>query len=392
MPNENDERERGAPAISNQPEKAVEKDDGMRSALHPPSAPNAAAQRHLGDDTMDESPGNSTETGTAASDLPPGHRENAATKVIELASETQEQSVAVSGGVHHAATECDVADSTIPSDMSPNQHTKKQGSPSSVALSAKPAKEKASPSSDAGSPKSSKLLGKSEGRRTTKAPGTASLKATTGRNSEPDPKPAFLLKHQLFHHPRHKKATATDSPRGVKAATPTGEATRASGASKKRPLPHGPALDPSLKRKLIEGPESSIVVEGSVAQHVLNRIGKLKHKAVPSSALYGSKDDREGRAKELGAAASERAKVSNRVTLREVIGPASSHEEPLFRVTAGPFRGLIGQWMCFTCRNTTPCTSHALWPLPQPCRDWGRGIIVGRRCFQRPTTDYGERR
>jgi hypothetical protein len=359
MPSENDERERGTAAIPTQREEAVETDKGMRSTSHPPSAPDTE-QVHPADD-IDESPRNESNTGTAKSDRPLGNREAAAAQVVEHASETPEQSVAAPGGVPRAATEadCEVVDNkkaivARPNAARPNQHAnaKEQGSPSSAALSAKHSKEKASPSSDAGPLKSGKLPGKNEGRRPKKAQGTGSPRATAGRNDEPDPKPAFMLKHQLFHQPRHKKAAATDSPRDGKAtATPSGNAPGASSASKKRALQHGPALDPALKRKLVEGPESSLVVEGSVAQHVLNRIGKLRHEAVPSSVLYGSKHDREGRTKELGAVASSPAKKSNHVKLREVVDPASSHDEPLFRITTGPFRGLIGQWMCFRSRK-----------------------------------------
>jgi hypothetical protein len=363
MPNENDEREEGAAAIPIpiQRDEAVQPDESMRSTNHPPSAPDTE-ELHPADD-MDESPQNESNTGRAASDLSLRNRKAAAVPVFEHASEAPEQSVAAPGDAPHAATatQCqsdfEVVDNMAtvvrPNAARPNQHAnaKKQGSPSSAALSAKSPKEKASPASDVGSPKSGKLPGKNDGRRPkNKAQGSGSPRAMAGRNDEPDPKPAFMLKHQLFHQPRHKKATATDSPNDVNAtamSTPSGDARRASSGSKKRALQHGPALDPLLKRKLIEGPESSLVVEGSVAQHVLNRIGKLRHEAVPSSVLYGSRDDTEGRTKERGAVASSPAKKSNHVKLREVVDPSSSHDEPLFRITTGPFRGLIGQWMCF---------------------------------------------
>jgi hypothetical protein len=364
MPNENDERERGAAAIQTQREEANEKSGGMRSTLNPPSGLNAVQQRKK---TMDElSP-------TVQSDVPLENRDAAAARAVELVTDTQEKGLAASGGAHHAATGREVVDKKAlarPQSVSPKQRAEEKP----PAFAPKPKKEKTSPSSDAGTSKSSKHLGRNEGRRTKKPPGTGSPKATAS-NDDPDPKPAFLLKHQLFHHPRHKKMPAAESPCGVKAAatTSTGEGTRASNAtSTNRPV-RGPALDPSLKRKLIEGPESSIVVEGSVAQHVLNRIGKLRHEAVPSSALYGTEDD--GRTKEVGDAVSPLSEAANLVTLREVVWPASSHDEPLLRVTAGLYRGFIGKWMRrWSSQNKSrPTVPHTLSRAsPHRCRDRGR--------------------
>jgi hypothetical protein len=214
---------------------------------------------------------------------------------------------------------------------------------------------------------SSKSAPKHDSRRK-KTGATGEAKAATGHSRARDPKPAFMLKHQLFHLPRPRKQrqpplppTSDDvphvspkvKPRAIVNTPSSAMALTGSPANKrKRPVD---SLDPTVRRKLLEGPDCAVVVEGSIAHRVLERIGKLEDSETIKMELVhwfdnGGSDEvayhqfLPGRTSDSRLTDIESPpRTARTVTIQEIIDPYKSSEERLVQVTKGAFRGLVGQ-------------------------------------------------